>query len=237
MKVTILTASRNIEKYISQCIESVKRQTYSNWDMLVMDDCSSDQTVEIATLAAKDFPVSVMKNESRLYCSSTYAKLLSLANGDICAILDGDDTLEPNAIKKLVSVYEKNPKVDFIWTNHRWYNSDMTKFRKGFSSYPRGGTIFAGEDGLKHVYSHWRTFRTELREKGTLFRHGLKCTVDKDLGYNLEEVGRGGFLEDMLYNYRYHPSNMSHKTNQKAAWREIRIFHKNKFRHKSVLIK
>jgi len=153
-----------------------------------------------------------------------------MATDKYCCILDGDDKLKPNAVSTIVRLYEGNPNVDFIWTNHRWGNTKMTKFRNGLSSMAKKGTIYdtEGKD-LKHVYSHWRTFKTEMRDRGELFRK-LKCTVDKDLGYNLEELGQGAFHPDSLYLYRYHNNNMSHNSSQKAMWKEIRKHHKNRHR-------
>lgn len=236
-KVTILTGSRNCLPYIGQCIRSVLSQSYKNWEMIIVDDCSTDRTFKRAVeITKKHSNITVVQNKSRHYCGANYNKILSLATGDICGVLDGDDVLPKHAIETLVNYYNKYPNIDFIWTQHRWYNKDMTKYRSGISGKPRGGSIYQTERKLRHSYSHWRTFRTYLRDKAQLFDPNLKCAVDKDLGYSLEEVGRGGFLNKQLYYYRYHPHNMSHKTNQRQSWRRIREKHKGKDRYESTIL-
>lgn len=234
---TILCASRNMHPYISQCIGSVIDQDYQNWEMVVIDDASDDGTYDIAKSVASSYSnIKVFRNDARLHCGMNYSKILSMANGKYCGVLDGDDKLVPNAISTIVKLYENNPKIDFIWTQHRWCNGRMDRFKPGICRPPMRGTIYDSEgDKLKHVYSHWRTFKTEMRDRGQLFRK-LKCTVDKDLGYTLEELGRGAFYKEPLYLYRYHRDNMSHHSSQKAVWREVRKYHRNKHRFKSIIL-
>jgi glycosyltransferase involved in cell wall biosynthesis len=231
VKFSVLSATMNCLTFVGEMMRSVLAQDYDNWEHIIVDDCSSDRTYKRACeIAAKHKNITVIRNDQRLYCGSNYNKILSMATGKYCGILDGDDKLRPDAISTIVKLYEANENVDFIWTNHRWGNTKMLKFRDGLSRMAKKGTIYDSEgNDLKHVYSHWRTFKTEMRDRGKLFRK-LKCTVDKDLGYTLEELGQGAFYRDSLYLYRYHNKNMSHNSSQKSMWKEIRKYHKNKHR-------
>ena len=228
---SVISGTRNCLSFVGQMMRSVISQDYDNWEHIIADDCSDDRTYERACeIAAKHKNITVVRNESRKYCGMNYSGLLERANGKYCGVLDGDDMLVPEAISTIVRLYEQNPKVDFIWTQHRWGNTKMDRFRKGLSRSATKGTIYESEgNALKHVYSHWRTFKTEMRDRGPLFRK-LKCTVDKDLGYTLEELGRGAFYNRALYLYRYHKANMSHNSSQKSKWREIRKYHKDRNR-------
>lgn len=237
IKVSILTATRNCLPYVGQCMRSVLAQTYKNWELLIIDDCSTDQTFKrISEIGKNQSRIKILQNGKRHYCGATYKQLLSMATGDICGVLDGDDVLPADAMSIIVDYYERFQNIEFIWTNHRWYNKDMSKYRRGISGKPRSNNIYDTERKLRHVYSHWRTFRTHLRGKGELFDESLKCAVDKNLGYVLEELGKGGFLNKELYYYRYHPKNMSHGANQRATWQRIRGKHKDKERFESVVL-
>lgn len=220
---SILCGSRNCEKYIYAAIDSVLKQTYSNWELLISDDCSEDKTFEVLS-QFKDQRIKIKRNEKRLHCGKNYAQMLQEAQGEFCGVLDGDDMLKPNAIETVMNAYIKYPKIDFIWTKHIWCNGDLTRQKRGISNPPSKKSIYDSENGFKHVYSHWRTFKTDLRNKTTLFKD-QKCTVDKELGYSLEEVGIGGFLPVELYIYRYHKHNMSHSSNQKEVWGKVRKRH------------
>lgn len=231
---SILCATRNQSAFIENTINSVLSQDYNNWEMIICDDCSEDNTFELCS-KFKDPRVKVFKNNKRLYCGSNYAQMLSMANGVYCGVLDGDDLLKSEAVSTVIQCYQKYPQIDFIWTKHKWCNGNMTREKKGISNAPKRLTIYDSEEGFKHIYSHWRTFKTSLREKGLLFKD-MRCTVDKELGYTLEELGCGGFLPKELYLYRYHKNNMSHNSKQKEAWARIRKEHRNKKRYKSIIL-
>lgn len=223
MKFTILCATQKCGKYIGEAVNSVLNQTYKDWEMLILDDCSSDDTYQKALEAAQGHcNIKVMKNDARMYCSNTYQKLLEIANGEICGVLDGDDVLAPNAIERIVGLYDKHQNVSWIYTQSFWCNDNLVPRRKGLSRLPLKGQLLYMGMRQMHCFSHWRTFKTRLREKRKpLFEKDLKCAVDKSLGYVLEELGAGGFLDECLYYYRYHRENMSHKTPQRPVWKQV----------------
>jgi len=93
--VSIITPTYNHEKYIAECIESVLIQTYQNWEMIIIDDCSQDSTYDIALEYAKqDSRIKVFRhkeNYGALNLDKTYNEALSMAKGEWIAILEGDD--------------------------------------------------------------------------------------------------------------------------------------------------
>ena len=235
-KFSVLTATRNCLPYVGEMMRSVLAQDYDNWEHIIVDDCSSDRTYKRACeIAAKQDNVFVVQNSQRLHCGMNYSKILSMATGKYCGVLDGDDKLPPNAKSTIVAQYAANPNVDFMWTNYKWYNTKMTAFRNGLSRMAKHRTIYDSEgEAMKHVYSHWRTFKTEMRDRGTLFRD-IKCTVDKDLGYTLEELGQGAFFTGVMYYYRYHKNNMSHNSLQRKMWKKIRRYHIHQHRPYKII--
>jgi glycosyltransferase involved in cell wall biosynthesis len=99
--VSIITPTYNHEKYICDCILSVQSQTYTNWEMLVVDDGSRDKTFSIAKeLASKDPRIHVFtqKNIGIFRLSETYNFALTLAKGKYIAVLEGDDVWLPEKL-------------------------------------------------------------------------------------------------------------------------------------------
>lgn len=209
MKVSILTACYNKQKFIAACVKSIIEQTYDDWEMIIVDDCSSDGSDEI--LARIDDPrIKVFRNKTRQLCSSTYARALSYASGDICGVVDGDDLLSSKAMDMIVKRYKWHPDIDHIYTQFHWCNKSLKKCRGGLSTLPKKGkSLVEMALGGVHCYSHWRTFKRHLADKGVLFPAGLEVSVDKSLGFRLEELGKGAFLPKRLYYYRYYHGNMS----------------------------
>lgn len=224
MKVSILTACHDDARFIKQCGKSILRQDFRDIEWIVVDDCSSDSTVEILE-GIKDSRLRLFQNETQMFCSSSYAKALQAATGDICAVVDGDDALVPGAVSALVAMYKKHPHLGYIYTQHWWCDVDLKKKRKGLSGLPPGSLSFTRSSikYKKHSFSHWRTFKTHLRDQACLFPEGLRYSVDKNLGFALERVAYGGFYPEPLYLYRYYKGNMSlvHAGDQKKTWARL----------------
>ena len=127
--VTVITPTYNHEKYIAECIKSVQAQTFTNWEMIIVNDGSTDMTAEIV----QDF----IKNDKRIKLinqenigifrlKETYQKALDISTGKYIAILDGDDMWEPNKLEWQVSALEKNENAVLAWGKAYSSNQDMT---------------------------------------------------------------------------------------------------------------
>lgn len=240
MKFTILTSCYNNAPFLEEYFSSLFSQKYDNLEVVFVNDASTDSSLAIAQKWAHKLPIKIISNSTRLYCGGSYNVALSHATGEVCGVVDADDALLKNAIDIIVQKYRKNPSIDFIYTQHYWCNKNLQSRRSGLSSLPQRGKslsemAFAG----KHCFSHWRTFRTFLRDRAVIFPTGLKYSVDKNMGFVLEEIGHGGFLPITLYCYRYHPSNMSltNGKNQKLMTKMLAGEFMNNKRKKNPIIK
>lgn len=97
--VSIITPVYNSEKYISDTIDSVLAQTYTNWEMLIADDCSSDNSAEIINRYT-DSRIKYIKLESNSGAAIARNKALEQAKGNYIAFLDADDTWKPEKLEK-----------------------------------------------------------------------------------------------------------------------------------------
>ena len=94
--ISIITAAYNCEKYISQAIESVLAQTFDDWEMIIVDDISTDKTAEIAEVySQKDARIQLIKSEKKLYSAGARNLATDLAQGRFIAFLDADDCWSP----------------------------------------------------------------------------------------------------------------------------------------------
>ncbi len=234
MKVSIITASYNCGKYLKACISSVQAQKYDNYEHVILNDCSTDNSAKILRkYAKKDSHIKVITPKKRLKCGSAYAELCNHISGDIVGVLDSDDALAAKAIKTLVGLYTKNPDIGYIWTQFWLCDQRLNKLRKGFSSCPPNGLLEAGMRG-KHCFSHWRTFRRNILEKGPIFKKGLKSAVDKYMGYAMEELAPGAFTPHVLYKYRQRVGGLSY-TGRKN-WKRMKVEFSKKREDKSICV-
>lgn len=217
---SIITACHNNAPFLPDYFNSVLKQG-NDVEVIFVDDCSTDGSYEYASsIANKNNMVHVIKSDNRVYCSSAYRIALSIARAPVVGVVDADDALLSGAVTRILKTYDAH-KLDFIYTQHWWCDKKLKPQKLGLSSAPKKGKSMAQMAAMKrHCFSHWRTFRRECDVPSKLFPDGLRYAVDKNLGFVLETVGRGGFLDVPLYFYRYYKENMSciYPSEQKKLW-------------------
>lgn len=103
-RISIVLATYNGEKYLSQQLDSILTQTFSDFELIICDDCSKDGTISIIeSYAKKDYRVKLYKNELNLGFKNNFLKGLSLCTGDYVAFCDQDDVWLPNHLDVLYS--------------------------------------------------------------------------------------------------------------------------------------
>ncbi len=208
-KFTILTAAYNSGRYIEEWANSILVQNYRPLEVICVEDCSKDNTLKELKKAEKKFKrknidFKLIQQEKKLHCGAAYNKALKYATGQYFGILDSDDALESFACEYIVSIYEKFQNIAWIYTQYNKYNRRMTRIiKKGFCKWPgKNETILSMEKRNINVYGHWRTFSDKILNSKNLFGKKLKCCVDKHLGFRLEELGMGMFVDKVCYKYR-----------------------------------
>lgn len=117
--VTVLMAAYNVEQYIADAIQSVLAQTFSDFELLVVDDGATDRTAAIAeTFAARDSRVHLLRKTNGGLSSARNAALRQ-STAPIIAILDSDDLWEPRFLEAQLAILAKRPDVDVVTGNAR----------------------------------------------------------------------------------------------------------------------
>lgn len=118
-KVSIITASYNSERFIKKTIESVLKQTYKNWEMIIIDDCSSDNTESIVNkYIASDKRIKFYKLEKNSGAAIARNLGINKATGEFIAFLDSDDLWDENKLEKQIE-FMKKTKIGFSFTGYR----------------------------------------------------------------------------------------------------------------------
>lgn len=115
-RVSVITPTYNHEAHIGQCITSVLKQTFPDWEMIIIDDASTDRTMEIAK-SCKDPRVRIIENPKNLGISclaQNYNKALEASQGEFIAILEGDDFWPEKKLQIQVPDFE-DPQVVLSW--------------------------------------------------------------------------------------------------------------------------
>ncbi len=106
--VSIITPMYNAEKYIESTIESVRKQTYKNWEMIIVDDCSTDKSPEIVKKnAAEDTRIRYFRNPENSGVANTRNHAMKQATGRYLAFLDSDDLWDEDKLEKQLVFMQK----------------------------------------------------------------------------------------------------------------------------------
>lgn len=116
--VTIGLPFYNAEKYLALAIESVLQQTYTDWELLLLDDGSTDNSLSIAqSYAQKDSRIKVISDGKNKNLAMRLNELPSLAQGLYLARMDADDIMLPARIERQLAVLKAHPEIDVLGTN------------------------------------------------------------------------------------------------------------------------
>lgn len=112
-KISLIMSVYNGEDYLSEAINSVVNQIFTDWELIIINDCSTDSTSEILSrYEAQDSRIKVHTNEVNLRLPSSLNKALTLAKGKYVARMDADDICMPNRLQMQYDFMESNPDVD-----------------------------------------------------------------------------------------------------------------------------
>ena len=115
--VSIITPSYNTAEYLSDTIQSVLAQTYADWEMIIVDDCSTDNTEEIVDKFLSDTRIRYYKNEKNCGAAVSRNCALKMARGKWIAFLDSDDLWMPEKLEKQIAFME-NGNHHFSYTQY-----------------------------------------------------------------------------------------------------------------------
>ena len=227
--VSVVTPVYNGEPYLQECIESVLAQSYKNFEYILVNNCSTDSSLETATHYAKmDERIRIIQNDEFLSQVKNYNNALRNISQDsvYCKILAADDRMFPTCLQTMVGVAESNPGVGVIsaYTLMDW-GSHTTVYLIGL---PYQQSIFSGRDicrrflldGVYVFGSPTATLiRSEIVRNRDPFYYEDSVTEDVDIFFEILQSWDFAFVHEILtYHRRYNESTIS-------ALRDFNLMH------------
>jgi glycosyltransferase involved in cell wall biosynthesis len=142
--VSVFIPVYNAEPFVAQAIESVLAQTYQHYELIVVNDGSTDGTAEVIARYQDHHRVRIHHNPTNLGMAPNWNVGLRLAQGDLVAKLDADDFYEPNFLEEIVPVFQKHPAVGLVFSgvNLIHGNDRITQERRYLTSWVGSGRKF-----------------------------------------------------------------------------------------------
>lgn len=197
-RISIITPSFNQGRYLGELIESVLAQGDPNFEHLVMDGGSTDETVEVL----RRYPHVTWRSEKDEGQSDAVCKALALATGEIVGWINSDDFYYPRAFAAARKAFEENPSLGVVTGDYRFVDAEgrLLKERREVP-FDRGVYLYAGKSTLGNGAAFFR--------KAVLDRHGgprrdLHHSMDFELFLRVAETAKFGHLRRFLACYRLH---------------------------------
>lgn len=201
-KISVIIPTYNNENDIERCIDSILSQTYKNFEIILVDDCSTDNTFQkIKFLYSEYHNIKLLKNNKNRKAAYTRNRAIKHATGNYIAIQDADDYSEVNRFEKQVEFLDKNQQFHFVGSNSSSFDD------KGIWKKSNTDQIPIFEDfGSKTPFVHASImFRAEVLHSMGGYRVAKETErgQDYDLLFRLYEQGYRGYnLQEYLYFYQ-----------------------------------
>ncbi len=202
-KVSIVLPVHNGADYVAESINSIIAQTYENWELIVVNDYSTDDTLEICLdIASKDSRIRVISNERNLKLPSTLNVGFREATGDYYTWTSDDNLYKPNAIATLVETLENNPNVVMVYSDYT--NIDVAGNTIGECKLQEPEYIVTG-----NVCGACFLYTAEVAERIGEYDTNLFLAEDYDYWMRIYKYGRMLHITDNLYLYRIHAGSLT----------------------------
>ncbi len=222
-KVSVIVPNYNCEKFIEETVNSVINQTYKNWELLIVDDCSTDGSVEvIKKLQAADGRIKLFINEKNSGAAASRNKALKEASGKWIAFLDSDDLWLPDKLEKQIAFMEENGyKFSYTAYEHIDENSNSLNVRV------TGPKVLSKRKMFRYCYPGCLTVMYDSSDVGAVQIPDEIANGENDYAIWLKvcKAYKCYYLNEILSLYRVRNSSLSHKSKKtKLMKNHYRLF-------------
>ena len=213
VKVSVIMACKNSARFIREAIGSVINQTYEDIELIIIDNASSDNSVNIANQAAKEDPrIKVISLTENVGAGTARNIGISQAAGDWIAILDADDNFLPDKIERQLDVINKTGS-DLVLIGTDSYEIDAYGNRFSLQRYPKKSEdlIFNLKRRKRFPPHSSLMYKADILRTINCYNKRYTLAQDYDLWLRISSYGRFSSVPYPLVEYRHHESNLSNK--------------------------
>ncbi len=212
--VSVIMSNYNTpEEFLREAIESILNQTYSDFEFIIVDDCSTDNSLDI--IASYDDPrIVLLKNEENLGITKSLNRALKIAKGEYVARMDGDDIALPERFEKQVALLTENPDVIVCgtWVELIGDGASELKEKNSCKKLPDREThqinlLFGNHLNIVHpaaMFNH-----RLLKENGITYNENYIFAQDYRMWVECSKSGRLANVSEILFKYRIHGKAVS----------------------------
>jgi glycosyltransferase involved in cell wall biosynthesis len=202
-KISIVLPVYNGADYLTESIESVIAQTYANWELIIVNDCSTDDSLAIASkYASQDARIKVFTNPQNLKLPKTLNAGFEHATGVYYTWTSDDNKYKPDALRVMVKNLEKNPDAIMVYADYTCIDSNGREAELAKMLEPK--YLFTG-----NVIGACFLYTADAAKKAGAYDADLFLAEDYDYWIRLYKIGNILHIEDDLYYYRIHGKSLT----------------------------
>jgi glycosyltransferase involved in cell wall biosynthesis len=209
-KISVLMCVCDGQNHIQKCIESILEQTFENFEFLILDDASIDQTSDIIKSYLKDKRIKLYKNEQNLGLTKSLNILLSASQGQYIARIDADDTAKKTRLQTQVSLLEKEKAIGMVASNCDLIDENSNYLYTHCP--PCNDTALRWSMIFRNPIRHSTVmFRNKLFSKTSIYDVNFKYAQDYEMWQRIGSYFRIGIIPETLGAVRIHEKTISNK--------------------------
>ncbi len=214
-EISIILPTYNGSEYIHESIDSILQQTYTDWELIIVDDCSIDSTTEIVErYVKKDARIRYIRNNSNLKLPATLNVGFSYALGKYLTWTSDDNRYYPNALLAMYGYLEKNPDIPMVCAKMDIFDERTGECKSSFD-YDPITIIFTNCVGACFLY------RNKVIQKVGEYNTDFFCVEDYEYWLRiLRNNDSIAYIEEPLYWYRFHEKSLT-VTKQKYIRKQL----------------
>lgn len=216
--VSIILPTYNGEKYIKSSIQSILEQSYPDWELIVIDDCSTDSTNTIVQkFVNRDKRIKLYRNSENLRLPASLNIGFKKSQGDYLTWTSDDNLYKPYAIERLLKALQKSNQIGLVFSRMEYIDANGKS--KGLSDLP-GNTK---ELHYHNIIGASFMYTREVYEKIGDYDTGKFLMEDYDYWLRIFKVYPIKYLPDILYQYRQHENSLTETRNRQILKSRIQL--------------
>lgn len=204
VKVSIVLPVYNGERFLEQSVNSIINQSFKNWELIIVDDCSTDNSLKIAkSFAAKDSRITVIHNLTNKKLPETLNVGFAMAKGEYFTWTSDDNVAKSNWLETLVGYLDNNPDVDMVSATMDYINEENKFLYKAGVQKTPAMLAYRCNVGAAFMY------RKTIAEKVGKYDTNTFCAEDYDYWCRIALKGNLVYIPDNIYSYRLHSDSLT----------------------------
>lgn len=203
--ISVIMANYNNGKYIAEAIESVLNQSFEDWELVIIDDGSTDNSVDVIKRYVENERINFLQHDNNKGYIASLKRLTDETKADILLILDSDDALTDDALDLVFKTYSDHPDCGFVYSNFVFCDEFLNSKKIGDCCF-----VPDNKSNLNQVYTvALRSFKKYFYSLSAGYDEEILYAEDRDIIFKLEEVTKFYFIDKVLYKYRRLPNSQT----------------------------